>query len=215
MNKQLNSFPEEIRGDITDIISNGGVLKWQQCRKICQHLSIDVEALMIRLLPIAASLSNPVVSDFEVGAVLRGEIKDKNGSANLYLGANFEFANQALCCTLHAEQSAISNAWTKGEKGLTGIAISDTPCGHCRQFLYEAVGTSDFSILIPSKDKKEKGIVKTCLAELLPKAFGPLDLGGEYFFVDPGYQSHQLEIIAISEKEMVKNDPLKIGRAHV
>jgi len=206
MNNHLNSFPEEIRNDIANIISNGGVLKWQQCRKICLHLSIDVEELMIRLLPVAASLSNPVVSNFEVGAVLRGEIKDQNGSANLYFGANLEFSDLALCCTLHAEQSAISNAWVEGETRLTGIAISAAPCGHCRQFLYEAVGTSEFPILIPSKDNKSK-VTKTYLAELLPKAFGPLDLGGKYFFVNPSYQSHQLEI-SNTENDMLVSQAL-------
>jgi len=203
MNKHINSFSEEVRDDISDIIRSGGVLKWQQCRKICQHLSIDVEELMIRLLPVAASLSNPVVSNFKVGAVLRGEIKDQNGSANLYFGANLEFANQALCCTLHAEQSAISNAWVEGETCLTGVAISATPCGHCRQFLYEAVGSNEFPILIPSDDNKNNEIAKTCLEKLLPKAFGPLDLGGEYFFVNPSYQSHQLEIHNVENDSIV------------
>jgi len=202
MNNQLNSFPIEIGEDVADIIRNGGVLKWQQCQQICQRLSISVEDLMIQLLPVAASLSNPVVSNFEVGAVLRGEIKDHNGSANLYLGANLEFSNQALCYTLHAEQSAISNAWTEGETRLTDIAISATPCGHCRQFLYEAVGASEFPILILSNDETICRIDKTSLKKLLPAAFGPLDLGGEYFFIKPGYQSHQLDVIGI------ENDPL-------
>jgi cytidine deaminase len=58
-------------------------------------------------------------------------------SGNLYFGANMEFPGTTLQQTLHAEQSAVSHAWLRGEKQLTAITVNYTPCGHCRQFMNE------------------------------------------------------------------------------
>jgi cytidine deaminase len=83
------------------------------------------------LLPLAATFSVAPVSGFHVGAVAVGT------SGALYLGANLEFANAPLSATLHAEQSAVLNAWTHGETAIATLLVSEAPCGHCRQFLSE------------------------------------------------------------------------------
>jgi len=190
-----NNFPKDVYDKVIKVSESGGILTWQQCKLICQQLELTTEELMIKLLPFAASFSKPTVSGFQVGAVLRGEIKDDSGAANLYFGANLEFPQQPLSYSLHAEQSAISNAWVAKESSLTGLAISAPPCGHCRQFLFEAVGSNDFPIFIPTEQQRSNQVEITSLSKLLPLAFGPLDLGGHYFFEHPSFTHHAFEPI--------------------
>lgn len=132
-----------------------------------ERLAIDhggnVLRLMQALLPDAAALARPPVSDFRVGAVARGS------SGALYLGANVEFAGEALSCTIHAEQSAVANAWMHGETGIDVVATSAAPCGYCRQFLNELVTAQILRVLTPGREQ--------LLSELLPGSFGPRDLG--------------------------------------
>jgi cytidine deaminase len=110
------------------------------------------------LLPLAATFSVAPISGFHVGAVAVG------ASGALYLGANLEFAGAPLSATLHAEQSAILNAWSHGEFGITALAISEAPCGYCRQFLWELSGGDKLSILV--------GDTRIDLEQLLPMPFG-------------------------------------------
>lgn len=117
------------------------------------------------LLPAAAKLARPPVSNFYVGAVARGL------SGKVYLGANVEFAGEALSFTVHAEQSAIANAWMNGEEGIDRIAVTAAPCGYCRQFLNELTTADRLEIQLPDGTFR--------LADLLPHAFGPRDLGVE------------------------------------
>jgi cytidine deaminase len=90
-----------------------------------------VDALMVALLPVAQKYSRPPLSNYYVGAVVRG------ASGSLYLGANLEIAGQPLGFAVHAEQSALSNAYMHNEPGVVAIAVTAAPCGHCRQFLTE------------------------------------------------------------------------------
>jgi len=114
------------------------------------------------LLAQAAKLARPPISNFHVGAVARGIT-----TGRYYLGANLEFAGEALSFTVHAEQSAIANAWVNGEEGVDLVATTAAPCGYCRQFLNELA--TDLTILINDEEHT--------LAELLPRSFGPRDLG--------------------------------------
>jgi cytidine deaminase len=118
---------------------------------------------MIAMLEIARGFARAPVSGFAVGAVARGR------SGELYPGANLEFAGAALGVTVHAEQAAVANAWAHGERGITDLAVTDAPCGHCRQFLNELRDAESVRILVPGRDP-------VTLAELLPAAFGPADL---------------------------------------
>ncbi len=237
MTNILSDFPDEVRPDISSIRENNGVLSAQKCKHICELLSIEIECLMVALLPIAASYSKAPISSFQVGAVARGLNTSSEGYSNLYLGANYEFENQALCHSLHAEQAAISNAWLHDEPSVTSLATSAAPCGHCRQFLYEVSGNKPFSILMPKsfllspeaidisksqsqnnkdrnhKNKKSKvDFEKNChsinLATLLPAAFGPMDLGCDRLLMEPGFGSNNLHLVDQSDDELV-NKALK------
>lgn len=114
------------------------------------------------LLPLAARYARPPVSGFRVGAVALGL------SGAVYVGANIEFPGQPLSATVHAEQSVVANAWMHGERGLSTLAVSAAPCGHCRQFLNELA--SPPAILLPGRPPAP-------LSACLPDAFGPHDLG--------------------------------------
>lgn len=128
------------------------------------------------LLAEAAKFARPPISNFHVGAVARGT------SGKVYFGANLEFAGEALSFTVHAEQSAVMNAWMSGETAIDVVGTSAAPCGFCRQFLNELAG--DLTIVMPGQSRK--------LAELLPSAFGPRDLGIEGGLLQP--RDHGLAI---------------------
>src|SRR5262249_11163065 len=84
-----------------------------------------------------------------------------------YFGANLEIPGDSLTQTVHAEQSALANAYMWGERQIVCIAVTAVPCGHCRQFLHEFSIGHDVRVLVPGNPAKE-------LSELLPLAF---DLG--------------------------------------
>jgi cytidine deaminase len=123
-----------------------------------------VEQFMLDALPTAQALARPAISGFRVGAIAQGL------SGALYLGANLEFVGQALSCSVHAEQAAVTNAWLHGETGISTLAVTTGPCGYCRQFLNELVTAERLQII-------REGGASESLAALLPAAFGPHDLG--------------------------------------
>lgn len=120
--------------------------------------------LRVLLLPFAAAFSYAPISNFYVGAIVRGL------SGKLYFGANVEIMGAQLGQTVHAEQSAISHAWMKGEQGVSDITINFSPCGHCRQFMNELTTAKELEVQLPQRDGKS-------LQEYLPESFGPADLG--------------------------------------
>ncbi|WP_299020031.1 cytidine deaminase [uncultured Photobacterium sp.] len=119
--------------------------------------------LRVALLPVAAAYSVAPISNFYVGAIVRGE------TGRLYFGANMEFVGASLSQTVHAEQSAISHAWVKGETGIKDITINYSPCGHCRQFMNELTTAKELVVQLPERAAKK-------LQEYLPESFGPADL---------------------------------------
>lgn len=151
--------------------SSNGVLPKPLLDMLMGEFSVDIETLLQSLLPIAATFSIAPVSNFNVGAIAY----NKN-SGNAYLGSNLEFNHAALCLVVHAEQSAINTAWLNGETQLTHLAITDAPCGHCRQFINEVNLAQQIQILLPQ--------VSTSLNELLPHSFGPADLGNKTRLLD-------------------------------
>ena len=135
---------------------------------------------MLAMLDRARGFARVPISGFAVGAVARGR------SGALYLGANLEFAGAALGATVHAEQAAIANAWARGEHGVTELAVTDAPCGHCRQFLNELRDAAALRILLP-------GRAPVTLGALLPEAFGPADLRSSARLMDPADHPLRLE----------------------
>jgi cytidine deaminase len=125
-----------------------------------------VDTLMLELLPLARTYSRPPISNYLVGVVARGL------SGALYLGANLEIPGHSLGFSVHGEQSAISNAYMHADGGVSAIAVTAAPCGHCRQFMNELSPGADIQILV-------QGSPATNLSSLLPKAFGPRDLGAK------------------------------------
>lgn len=144
----------------------------QTVNQLCQQHSIDKTTLGLALLPLAARFAVTPVSHFNVGAVAF------DTAGNAYLGANFEFADVHIAQTIHAEQSAITHAWSRGAKELALLVINYAPCGHCRQFINEVKLSDDFQIILPNQPPQS-------LAAYLPNAFGPGDLGIDKRILDP------------------------------
>ena len=142
-----------------------GILEKPSVDQILDELGRDdVDSFMQDLIPLARVYSTPAISDYRVGAVAHGR------SGNLYLGFNMEYSGMSLGDSVHGEQAAVTNAWSRGESRITKIATSAAPCGHCRQFLFETDRGADMSVLTGAGRS-------TLLASLLPNAFGPQDLG--------------------------------------
>ncbi|MGB0413911.1 MAG: cytidine deaminase [Coraliomargarita sp.] len=132
------------------------------------------EQLAPQLLELAKCFAETPVSGFHVGAVALGS------SGRIYLGANLEFSGAPLSASLHAEQSAILNAWMHGEPSIERLIVSETPCGHCRQFLNELSEVEQLVI--------EFGGAAYKLWDLLPQAFGSTRKAGHGLLDSPSKQ---------------------------
>lgn len=162
----LNTLPSPLQTLLTDIVCADtfpGYLSAKQVTALCNAAGTDEDALALAMLPLAAACAVTPVSRFNVGAIAHGL------SGNLYFGANMEFCHVPLQQTVHAEQSAITHAWLRGEKGLRKVTVNYTPCGHCRQFMNELNSGLQLRINLP-------GRAPHTLADYLPDAFGPKDL---------------------------------------
>ena len=127
-----------------------------------------VESYHDVLLPLAErarELARPPTSKFHVGACALG------ASGRAYLGVNVEIPGVPLNHSVHAEQFALVNAMACGEGRIEAIATTEAPCGHCRQFMNELRDGQDLKVV--TKDWRLP------LRELLPHAFGPMDLIGD------------------------------------
>ena len=122
-----------------------------------QISAVGVE-LAENLLELATCFSVAPISGFYVGAIAVGK------SGKLYLGANMEFQGVPLSASLHAEQSAILNAWMHEEREVVTLHVSETPCGHCRQFMRELSNSSALKIHCKGQTFQ--------IEDLLPGAFG-------------------------------------------
>ena len=122
---------------------------------------------LIELAARARQLAYVPYSNYAVGAALLGK------SGKVYSGCNVENAVYGL--TLCAERVALFKAVSEGEREFVAIAVvtanGGSPCGACRQVLAEF--GLDIRVLIATP---QAGVVETCVADLLPRAFGPQDL---------------------------------------
>ena len=189
-------FPEAVQALLQQIPANQGRLPGPMGAEIMRLMGYsDIDQVMIMLLPIAAAYARAPISKFHVGAVAAGLINPSKAPV-LYLGANVEFAQQALSFSVHAEQAATTNAWLNGEQGLSRLAISAAPCGYCRQFLYETVSAQTLQIVLaqPGAGSAQSKL----LTYFLPDAFGPNDLG-----VSGGLMQPQSNRVALSNPDPV------------
>jgi len=110
-------------------------------------------------------------SGFKVGAAAL------SGSGKIYTGANVENASYGLSCC--AERVAVFKAAAAGERKIIAVAVagpgtrSVTPCGACRQVIYEFGANAD----VITAGKKNVRVDK--IAKLLPGAFGGRDLSNK------------------------------------
>lgn len=163
---EKTGFPRPARQRLEKVFGSQScpsVITLADAKAISDEAGMSLPQVMLELLPVAKLFSVSPISDFKVGGVARGL------TGNLYFGANMEFLQQALSFCTHAEQSATANAWVHGEKGIEALAINYAPCGYCRQFLNELGTAERLEILQP----KQPSVL---LTQLLPNAFGPLDL---------------------------------------
>jgi cytidine deaminase len=133
----------------------------------------------------ALKLSYNPYSGFAVGACLVMEDGDH------VTGANVE--NAAFGPTICAERSAVVRANAMGKRLFRGIAITGrmssaadddwdaltAPCGVCRQVLFEMtdLGGPEHDPWIVLGSPSRRSVEVTSVRELLPRPFGPSDLG--------------------------------------
>lgn len=137
-----------------------------------QKQTVD-RAALIRAAFAARDFAYAPYSHFQVGAALLG----KNG--RIYTGCNIESA--AYSPTQCAERTALGKAVSEGVREFDAIAVVGarcdkpddalvtSPCGVCRQMLYEFGGDSLLVIMA----KSETDWIERTLGELLPLGFGP------------------------------------------
>jgi len=154
-------------------------------------VSAPTEQLLRNLIPLAQTYSITPISQFKVGAVALA------ASGAIYLGANLEFSQQALGQTVHAEQAAISNAWHHGETQLIKLAVSATPCGHCRQFINELAQADQLQVYLPDNQHHQ-------FDSLLPLSFGPKDLGVSEHLMDSLPHQLQAPMIDALQQQAIK-----------
>jgi cytidine deaminase len=201
---KLKEFPKPVRDILQTIPQQAGRLFSSQCTELMKYLEIDPQELMIHLLPLAKIYAMVPVSRFQVGAVAmvgKQGAKDHADPFDLFLGANMEFKHQALNQTIHAEQSATLNAWHQGARYLEAVATSEAPCGHCRQFLYEFENNAKIRVITP--DRQKHTYRQTPLSDLLPEAFGPLDLGNRTGLMSPATKDHKLQLSTTIQDQVV------------
>jgi cytidine deaminase len=167
LNMALSKFNEKSRQRLLRVLKEpgfSGYIPSAEVKALCDGEGKSIDALMIELLPLARTYSRPPISKYYVGVVARGT------SGNLYFGANIEFPGHSLGFSVHGEQSALSNAYMHSDGGVSSIAVTAAPCGHCRQFMNELSPDGDVQVLVDGKPPVK-------LSSLLPSAFGPKDLG--------------------------------------
>lgn len=103
-------------------------------------------------------------SKFKVGAALRTK------AGKIYRGCNVENCTYAL--TVCAERVALLSALAAGEREFTAIAVAtqseqpSTPCGPCRQLMWEYCGDIDVTLANLTGQR-----VDYKLSELFPHPF--------------------------------------------
>lgn len=123
-------------------------------------------------------------SGFAVGAAARTK------SGKIFTGANLENASYGV--GMCAEVDAITKANSAPDYDIEAIAIVGhkfsgqkdatqvvTPCGRCRQLIFEAsqIAKTDIKVFSCSGDLEK--VREALISELLPEAFGPKNLGLE------------------------------------
>ncbi len=139
------------------------------------QLGLTTPELLLLCVGVVEKWSRCAISGFQVGVAGLA-----SSSGDVYFGVNLEFDAVPLSCTVHAEQFLVTNLFFGRAQGLDMLALKYPPCGHCRQFLAETVGTGVMIRLSRGEDLE----VEARLSELLPSAFTPKDLGVQVGLLD-------------------------------
>jgi len=143
-----------------------------------QSLNSIQRVLLFEALEASRNAYNPY-SGFYVGAALWSEKITVSGS-------NVE--NAAYGSTICAERAAILRANAMGYRCFDKLAVIGrgstfnceevvSPCGSCRQMLFELTQISGRDIEVIMSNTMMDKVVIASINELLPLAFGPRDLG--------------------------------------
>ncbi len=118
-------------------------------------------------------------SGFYVGAAV------STASGGTFSGTNVENASFGL--TICAEPAAILRAYAEGDADIRALAVVGgpvpgsageivTPCGRCRQMIYEAAQVSGTDIAVLCSNADLSKVMKVRISDLLPFPFWPTEL---------------------------------------
>ena len=122
-----------------------------------------IEALIQRAKDVIHN-SYSKYSKFKVAAALC------NSKGEIFSGVNVE--NKSYGLTICAERSAIFTSISNGSKDIETLVIytptekPTTPCGACRQVIYEFSSTTRILCICDTDE-----VIDTCISDLLPKNF--------------------------------------------
>lgn len=144
----------------------------------------DQAARLVAIAREAATRAHAPYSHFAVGAALLMT------DGTIVTGCNFENASYGLSLCAETVAVAAANAHGKLREivaiGIVGGAMIDGqasgttpvgPCGRCRQVLNEAAQLGRRDILVHCGAAEGEAIETYRLSALLPRPFGPADLG--------------------------------------
>jgi len=183
------SLAQDLQAALAPVLADEhfpAMLSADQVATLKQATGLDDDALAFALLPVAAACARADLSHFNVGAIARGV------SGIWYFGGNMEFLGATMQQTVHAEQSAVTHAWLRGEKSLASMTVNYTPCGHCRQFMNELNSGLGLRINLPGRSPHTLG-------DYLPDAFGPKDLDIKTLLMDEEDHGYALTGDALTE----------------
>jgi cytidine deaminase len=128
----------------------------------------DAEHALIRAAANAANHAYIPYSHYPVGAALRAS------DGTIFSGCNVENASYPV--TICAERVALVKAVSEGRRSFDAIAVvtlnGGSPCGMCRQMLYEF--SPDLRVILAKPDGTI--VYDGVLSALLPRGFGPESL---------------------------------------
>ena len=211
-NQFLETFPQPLKGGLQSIPQNSGRLDARHCAAALQTAAMSTEDLMVALLPAARLYARVPISNFKMGAVVKARLSENEDEFSLLLGANLEFTGQSLSQTIHAEQTAVVNAWHQGAVQIDAIAVSAAPCGRCRQFLYELDTRHSLTVMV--QDPDGNSFTTRHLPDLLPQAFGGQDLAVEDGWMSSGGNFPKLNLKTSSDDPHVHRALAAAGRTY-
>ncbi|MCX7900333.1 MAG: cytidine deaminase, partial [Methylocystis sp.] len=145
--------------------------------KIARPLARRIVDNLVKAAEEAAATAYAPYSNFMVGAAALTR------SGKVYAGSNLE--NAAYGLGVCAEVAALTAANTAGDFDVIAVAVTGrpasgspgahivTPCGRCRQLIYEAsvVSGADIRVVCCNGDLSKRRTY--AISELLPEGFGP------------------------------------------